>query len=111
MSSSIHAARRALRDRVLVLAGIATFTASTPLFAQQARLDLSGLETAGNQRFIVKYRDVTGAPARTLQAASAVLGKDTRLVSLRRTADGKTIWEDGDNRTAPAKPRVDATWR
>jgi hypothetical protein len=30
---------------------------------------------------------------------------------LRRTADGKTIWEDGENRTAPAKARVEATWR
>jgi ribosomal protein L12E/L44/L45/RPP1/RPP2 len=30
---------------------------------------------------------------------------------LRRTADGKTVWEDGENRTAPAKARLDATWR
>jgi hypothetical protein len=30
---------------------------------------------------------------------------------LRRTAEGKTIWEAGENRTAPAKPRVEATWR
>lgn len=29
----------------------------------------------------------------------------------RRTADGKTVWEAGENRTAPAKARLDATWR
>jgi hypothetical protein len=30
---------------------------------------------------------------------------------LRRTADGKVTWEDGDNRTLPAKPRHEVTWR
>lgn len=30
---------------------------------------------------------------------------------LRRTADGKVTWEDGDNRTLPPKPRHEVTWR
>ena len=30
---------------------------------------------------------------------------------LRRTADGTVIWEDGDNRSVAAKPRLEVTWR
>jgi hypothetical protein len=30
---------------------------------------------------------------------------------LRKSGDGKVTWEDGDNRTLPAKPRHEVTWR
>lgn len=30
---------------------------------------------------------------------------------LRRTASGKLVWEDGDDRDLVAKPRIDAVWR
>lgn len=38
-------------------------------------------------------------------------GAEIAFKFLRRTADGKTVWEDGENRTAPAKARLEATWR
>src|SRR5205085_12635214 len=36
---------------------------------------------------------------------------DLAFKFLRRTADGKVIWEGGDDRKLVAKPRIDATWR
>jgi alpha-amylase len=44
----------------------------------------------------------------TIKVAS---GAEIAFKFLRRTADGKTVWEDGENRTAPAKARVESTWR
>jgi hypothetical protein len=36
---------------------------------------------------------------------------DLAFKFLRRTPDGKVIWEGGDDRKLVAKPRIDATWR
>ena len=36
---------------------------------------------------------------------------DVAFKFLRRTADGKVIWETGDDRKLVAKPRIEATWR
>lgn len=72
-----------------------------PALAQQARVNLSGLEAGtGNDRFIVKYKDGSAAraDAATLRsslssAASTVAGKGRALglTHLRRTATGAEV--------------------
>ncbi len=72
-----------------------------PAFAQQARINLSGLDAeTKNDRFIVKYRDGSAARANvaTLQSAldtaargSAATGKAPGLKHVRRTATGADV--------------------
>lgn len=38
-------------------------------------------------------------------------GTELAFKFLQRRASGEVVWEDGENRTAVAAPRIDATWR
>ena len=44
-------------------------------------------------------------------AVEAPAGSELAFKFLRRATDGKITWEDGDDRRAPAAPRIEAVWR
>lgn len=97
--------RRQRRIRLHALSAATAVALSSafagPALAQQARVNLSGLEAGtGNDRFIVKYKDGSAAraDAATLRsslssAASTVAGKGRALglTHLRRTATGAEV--------------------
>jgi serine protease len=97
--------RRQRRMRLHALSAATAIALSSafagPALAQQARVNLSGLDAgAGNDRFIVKYKDGSAAraDAATLRsslgtAASSVEGKGKALglTHLRRTATGAEV--------------------
>lgn len=76
-----------------VVAISATFAA--PALAQQARINLSGLQAdnGGNDRFIVKYKDGSAAQtnAATMRSAIGSAGKSFGLTHIRRIATGADV--------------------
>ncbi|HEY5971023.1 MAG TPA: S8 family serine peptidase, partial [Pseudoxanthomonas sp.] len=67
---------------------------AAPALAQQARVNLSGLQAdTGNDRFIVKYKDGSAAQtnAATMRSALGSAGKGVGLTHVRRIATGADV--------------------
>jgi len=87
---------RRIRMHALSVATVIAISASfaAPALAQQARINLSGLQSdAGNDRFIVKYRDGSAAQtnAATMRSAISSAGKAVGLTHVRRIATGADV--------------------
>lgn len=93
---------RSIRVRSLFAAIVVALSVATPASAQQARIDLSGMEASSRyDRFIVKYRDGSAAlvgpaaMARSLKSAvppqGRMPGKRIALAHVRRIATGADL--------------------
>ncbi len=90
--------RQSRRIRMHALSVATVLAISTgfaaPALAQQARVNLSGLQAdTGNDRFIVKYRDGSAAQtnAATMRSAISSAGKAVGLTHVRRIATGAEV--------------------
>ncbi|QSX76577.1 S8 family serine peptidase [Lysobacter arenosi] len=90
--------RQSRRIRMHALSVATVLAISTgfaaPALAQQARVNLSGLQAdTGNDRFIVKYKDGSAAQtnAATMRSALGNAGKAVGLTHIRRIATGADV--------------------
>src|SRR5688572_19466475 len=87
---------RRIRMHALSVATVLAISSgfAAPALAQQARVNLSGLQAdTGNDRFIVKYKDGSAAQtnAATMRSALGNAGKAVGLTHIRRIATGADV--------------------
>ncbi|HEY5849921.1 MAG TPA: S8 family serine peptidase [Lysobacter sp.] len=88
--------QRRIRMHALSVATVIALSAgvAAPALAQQARINLSGLQAdSGNDRFIVKYKDGSAAQtnAATMRSALSSAGKAVGLTHVRHVATGAEV--------------------
>ena len=98
MSAFFRACRRVRRLCALSLLALVACSAASLAIAQDARLNLSGVDApGGTDRFIVRYRDGStpradaAALGARLGAAAAGVSRTTQLQALRRMANGAEV--------------------